>query len=79
MLMWSLSLAGGMLGADRTCSVLYGFAVSMMWLRILDFVLVQKDLGQVLKGEARRTRRAVPTAAASLPSFLVEGLSCMIQ
>ena len=48
MLMWSLSLAGGTQGADRTCSLLYGIAVGTMWLRILDFVLVQKDLSQVM-------------------------------
>ncbi len=46
--MWSLSLAGNTRGSDRTCSVLYGIAVGVMWLRILDFVLVQKDLSQVL-------------------------------
>ena len=34
------------------CSVLYGVAVGTMWLRMLDFVLVQKDLGKVLKKRA---------------------------
>jgi hypothetical protein len=59
--MWSLSLAGNTRGSDRTCSVLYGIAVGVMWLRILDFVLVQKDLSQVL-GAARRTRETARPA-----------------
>jgi hypothetical protein len=49
MLLWSLSLAGGTQGTDRACSVLYGIAVSTMWFRILEFVLVQQDLGKVLE------------------------------
>jgi hypothetical protein len=34
---------------ERWCLMLYGISVSTMWLRILNFVLVQKDLGKVLE------------------------------
>ncbi len=47
MLLWSLSLVDGRQNSERSCSVLYGIAVGTMWLRMLDFVLVQKDLGKV--------------------------------
>ncbi len=49
MLLWSFSLAGDTQSSERACSVLYGIAVSTMWFRMLDFFLVQKDLGKVLK------------------------------
>ena len=55
MLLWSFSLAGGTQSSERACSVLYGIAVSTMWFRMLDFFLVQKDLGKVLKRSATHT------------------------